>query len=104
MKVVGILLTLLVAAFVLFLTFRNVQNGIHGGTATGLEKPIEKAKDVQRQIDLAAVRLAVQNYQVQQGRYPGDLSELVSAGLLTASQIEKLDYDPVTGNVVPHPE
>jgi competence protein ComGC len=99
MKTVGILLSLLVSAIVLYLTLQNVRSSSQSADPMGLAAPIEKAKQVQAVIDLSAVQMAVQNYQAQQGSFPKTLSELVASGLLNESQIKKLAYDPETGKV-----
>ena len=102
MKVIGILLSLLVSAVVIYLTLQNIKSSSQGGDPLGLVKPIEKAKEVQSVIDLSAVQTAIQAYQAQQGTLPKSLTDLVSSGALTESQIRNLDYDPESGRVKPH--
>ena len=99
MKVVGILLTLLVSAIVIYLAFQNIQSSSKNADPLGLTQPIEKAKKVQSALDLSAVQLAVQAYQAQQGSFPKTLSDLVSSGILTEAQIKSLNYDPESGKV-----
>ncbi|MBI1820332.1 MAG: hypothetical protein HY036_03140 [Nitrospirae bacterium] len=105
MKGIGILLSLIVSGIVLYLTLQNVRSHSNeGGDPLGLIKPIEKAKKVQSIIDLSAVQMAVQTYQIQQGAFPKSLDDLVNAGHLAGSQIKNLDYDPESGKVSAHPE
>ncbi|MBI3594307.1 MAG: hypothetical protein HY200_05055 [Nitrospirae bacterium] len=104
MKSIGILLSLLVSAVVIYLTLQNVRSSSQSVDPLGLVVPIEKAKKVQSAIDLSAVQTAVQNYQAQQGSFPKSLSELVSSGLLTESQLKGLEYDSETGKVTSRSE
>ena len=104
MKVVGILLSLLVSAVIIYLALQNIQSGTKNQDPLNLAKPVEKARAVQLQVDLAAVQMAVQSYQVQNGTFPKSLSELVSSGILTESQTSKLDYNPGSGKVSLRPE
>jgi competence protein ComGC len=99
MKFVGILLSLLVSAIVIYLTLQNIQSGSKNADPLGLTQPIEKAKKVQSALDLSAVQLAVQAYQAQQGNLPKNLSDLVSTGILNEAQIKNLNYDPESGKV-----
>ncbi|MFI5305529.1 MAG: hypothetical protein ACHQYP_12145 [Nitrospiria bacterium] len=104
MKIVGILLSLLVSAIVIYLAFQNIQSSSKNNDSLGLAKPMEKAKGVQSVIDLSAVQLAIQSYQAQQGNFPKTLSDLVSSGALSENQIKNLDYDPDSGKVSPRAE
>ena len=104
MKAIGILLSLIVSGVVLYLTLQSVKSHSDGADPLGLVRPIEKAKEVQSVLDLAAVQTAVQNYQIQQGQFPKSLDDLVSAGALTGNQIKNLEYDPESGKVIHHPE
>lgn len=57
----------------------------------------------ERTIDLAALKQAIQMFQVEEGRWPRDLNELVTAKLIpqipTPPPGMKLVYDPATGEV-----
>ncbi len=101
MKFVGILLSLLVSAIVIYLTLQNIRSSSKNADPLGLTQPIEKAKKVQSALDLSAVQLAVQTYQAQQGSFPKSLSDLVSSGIITEAQIKNLNYDPESGKVAP---
>ncbi|MHB8483375.1 MAG: hypothetical protein ACYDBV_11685 [Nitrospiria bacterium] len=97
-------MSLIVSAVVLYLTLQSVKSHSSGADPLGLVKPIEKAKKVQSVIDLSAVQMAIQSYQIQQGTFPSSLDDLVSAGLLAGNQIKNMDYDPGSGKVTLHPE
>ena len=99
MKFVGILLSLLVSAIVIYITLQNIQSSSKNANPLGLTQPIDKAKKVQSVLDLSAVQTAVQAYQAQQGSLPKSLSDLVSSGILNETQIKNLNYDPESGKV-----
>jgi hypothetical protein len=54
-------------------------------------------------IDLASLKQAIQMFNVNEGRFPKDLNELVQAKLINhipdAPHGMKIAYDPATGNV-----
>lgn len=99
MKIVGILLSLLVSATIIYLTVENVRSYSKGSTSLDFTKPIEKAKSVQPAIDLSAIQLAVQAYETQHGSNPKSLSDLVSSGYLEESQIKNVHYDAESGKI-----
>jgi hypothetical protein len=59
-------------------------------------------------VDLASLKQAIQMFNVNEGRYPKDLNELVQAKLIArvpeTPNGMKLAYDPASGNVSMVPE
>lgn len=99
MKAVGILLSLLVSAVVVYLSLQAYRSQSGDTSPASLARPLEKAHEVQSVVDLAAVQTALSTFQAQNGAPPKTLDELVTAGLASQEQIQKLDYDPATGKI-----
>ena len=99
MKSVGILLSLLVSAVVVYITLQSYRSQSGDTSPASLARPLEKAHEVQSVVDLAAVQTALSSFQAQNGAPPKTLDELVAAGLVSREQIQKLDYDPGTGRI-----
>jgi ABC-type enterochelin transport system substrate-binding protein len=67
-----------------------------------LKTAVQEQKNMTKTIDVSYLNEALQRYNVQEGRYPNDLSELVPnyVGKLPVPPYGyKLDYDPNTGTV-----
>lgn len=99
MKAVGILLSLLVSAIVVYLTLQSYRSQSGDTSPASLARPLEKAHEVQSVVDLAAVQTALSSFQAQNGAPPKTLDELVAVGLVSQEQIQKVIYDPATGTV-----
>jgi len=67
-----------------------------------LNTAVKAEKNMVKTIDVSYLNAAVERYNVQEGRYPKDLQELVPnyvAKLPTPPYGTKLDYNPNTGAV-----
>jgi hypothetical protein len=83
---------------------------VAGGSGSPLTAPVEylgalgngKQRAI-KTVDVASLHQAIEMFNVEEGRFPKDLNELVESKLI--SQIPaapygmKLDYDPSTGNI-----
>jgi len=68
------------------------------GYSKGLETSIDKAKLAQTRTDLGAIKDAVRNYQVDNGKFPASLEDIKSY-LRGGTDLGLFSYDPSTGNV-----
>lgn len=85
----------------------EVPTGSSGNPVTApvdyLGAVVKGKKTADKTLDAVALNQAVQLFQVQEGRYPKDLNELVGPNYLsklpTPPAGMKFDYNPVTGQV-----
>lgn len=68
----------------------------------------DEKKDLDKKVDVTALNHAIEQFQVQEGRYPKDLNELVTEHYLgvipAAPHGSKLNYDAARGTVTVVPQ
>jgi hypothetical protein len=68
------------------------------GYQKGLVGSVDKARLAQARTDLGAIKDAVKNYQVDNGKFPASLDEIKSY-LRGGTDLGLFNYDPANGNV-----
>ena len=68
------------------------------GYSKGLATSLDEAKLAQTRTDLGAIKDAVRNYQVDNGKFPASLDDIKSY-LRGGTDLGLFSYDPATGNV-----
>lgn len=65
---------------------------------SGLTGSIDKTRKLKMKSEMDALNTAVQNYYLENGKYPASLDE-ISSYTLSGTDLSAYDYDPETGRI-----